>query len=237
MKSQLKLALSTFVIAFIANVATANFAKAAIIELPQLNLQQVYDFQFGVATPFAHLVSMQIGSVTLAADIAAKNPLTNKKTNIIGGISAFSWRTGMKDPMKFTFHVSEANRKRLLEILKKPAPNQVITFNYQIFAYDPDAKDFFITLKSFTFPQRGIMNRIGKDMPSMKAVSMPLKGTLQKISDQVFVVSNTPDANVKTPANYAVQVSIFPPDNKQQQIVQGLSATENKKFNWGIIEK
>jgi hypothetical protein len=174
---------------------------------------------------FAHLLGLKLGSTALAPDGSAVHPVTKKKTQIVGAITAFKWSGRPADSMELTFSMSDANFRRLENVLKQPVPTTALEFNFQIYSVDSETKEPFIRLKSFHYPFRGLLNKVGSEMLSKKAESLPLRGTLAKTAGRLSLDLNSSSSSAK--------IQVLPVGPSPQNLIVGTGSEQTRKIHWG----
>ncbi len=177
------------------------------------------------AGPFAHLVGLKIGSVALATDTTATHPLTAETISIVGAITSFQWSGRPADSMELTFVLTDANLKRMEAYLQQPAPPPEAEFNFQIYSVDAATNSAFIRLKSFHYPFRGLLNKVGSEMLSQKSESLPLRAVLSKTSGRL---SLDLDADRRS-----ARIQVLPGDPNPQNLILGSGPEQSRKIQWG----
>lgn len=219
------------------NMAGVSVVVAGAIDYPDLNVAQGFASHGAGETSFGYVTGLRIGSTDLVPDIAVKNPISKETMKVVGVMSAYGWSSELAAPMKLAFSVSQANKEILKGLQKDPLAKKPVEFNFQIFAFDPGSKQHYIALKSFTFPYRGIMNRIGSEMPSMKLASFPLRGNLENVAGKrQMTVDDARNMAVANPPNYLVRISVTPSVAKQQDVIYATSPGKATKLPWGTKE-
>ncbi|KHD88269.1 MAG: hypothetical protein OM95_08920 [Bdellovibrio sp. ArHS] len=210
---------------------------AATLEFTDLSLSQGFEFNESGRENFGHLTSLQVDSITFPADLTGVNPLSKKRSSIVGAISSYSWTTGLKAPMNLSFNLSAANVSLLRSTLKRGSVHPKVVLNFQIYAYNETTKSYYMKFKTFTFTQGGILNKIGKDMPSMKAVSLPIEGSLKKLDgNSPLKIADNPSSAVTRFKNYTVQIELSPIGTEEQNLILAENPDINKKLSWGVRE-
>lgn len=211
------------------NLLISAHALAQAVDYSNLDLIQGFYFKKTSQATLGYITDLQIGSVLFRTDTSVTNPVTNEKKNIVAPISSYKWGSLPSEPMQISFNISKANNKKLSELLKKSNAALNIEFNFQIYSFDPEKNEFYIALKSFTFPKRGIMNRIGYALPSNKLISLPIKGVIRSVAP-----AKSANTVVVNPENYEVQVVIVPTPDKEQMLVRATSSESLMKAQWGV---
>jgi hypothetical protein len=177
------------------------------------------------SSAFAHLVGLKIGGISFAADTDAVHPVNDKRSSIVGAMTAFQWSGRSTDPMDLTVVLSEANLKRLETYLKQPAPPPEIEFNFQIYLVDATTKETFIRLKSFHYPFRGLLNKVGSEMLSQKSESLPLRGVLSKINGRLALDVDS--------GSRSARIQALPSGPAPQNLILGNGPDQSRKIHWG----
>lgn len=161
--------------------AIAVSAQAASIQ-KSLDVEQGFALKPDVSSPVGCLQSLQIGSVTLAADLETKFPLAPASTaKCVAVLSSFSWGGEVADAVELVGRVSPANQALLAA---KPVGD--VTFQLAIYDYDSASKKYFAAVSSG---------------------SVDLKGTLA--ASQLTVASER-SPSPATPPNFEAKVAIKP---------------------------
>lgn len=221
--------MKTLVIAFAMMFAAAAQAETAV-QFPDLSVSQSANFKAGVETAFGHVLAFKVNGVDLLPDLNAQNPMKKQKDAAVGILSSYTWNGGLTAKMNFIFNISTKNRIKLVETLKKANPTMDVEIDYQIFAYDPEAKGFYLATKSFTMKERGVMNKKAKDLPSYKFQSLPIHGRVDKAD---LTVDANPSAQLTSPVTYAVHVTAEPGGFMQQNVIYAKSNDESEQIHWG----
>lgn len=211
------------------NLLITAYAYAQAVDYSSLDLVQGFYFKKTNHATLGYITDLQIGSTIFRSDISVINPVTNEKKNIVAPISSYKWGSLPSEPMQISLNISQANNKKLNELLKKSNAALNIEFNFQIYSFDPEKNEFYLALKSFTFPKRGIMNRIGYALPSNKLISLPIKGVIRSVAP-----AKSANTVVVNPENYEIQVVIAPPPDKVQMLVRATSSESLMKAQWGV---
>ncbi|NDD92342.1 hypothetical protein EBZ37_09680 [bacterium] len=214
--------------------ALTNEATPGALEFSQLSLPQVFYYDEKKDEAFAHLVSFKIGSLTLQQDVQAQHPLTQSPVPVVGALSAFHWGGGPTDSFEISFTVSSVNQKLLENYLRQPNASAEIELNFQIFTKSPESSEKFIRLKTFTYPFRGIMNRVGSEILSNKPKSLPVKGSIAKTNGRLaFTLASTAGTQILNPPNFSVKLSAQPRGSLKQTLIWALDPETTQKVFWG----
>jgi hypothetical protein len=96
-------------------------------------------------TPACYVTQLQIGSVTLTADLFAFDHATaTSKTAAAAFIQNYAWNTATTGPMKFNVLVSAANAQRL-KAMGVPKTTAT-TVGFSVKAFDAMKKAYFVAL-------------------------------------------------------------------------------------------
>ncbi len=174
---------------------------------------------------FAHLVGLKLGSVALTPDTAAVHPVTEQNVQTVGAITAFKWSGRPADSIELAFAMSDANFKRLENVLKQPVPPTAVEFNFQIYSVDSETRQPFIRLKSFHYPFRGLLNLVGSEMLSKKAESLPLRASLAKTAGRLSLDLDSSARSAK--------IQVLPVGPSPQNLILGIGSEQTRKIHWG----
>jgi len=163
----------------------------------ELNVVQGFNFEPDRQWPMGCLVSLQIGSTVLAADIRTKLP-TNpaQPMNCVAVLSHFNWDQAAKSPILIQGEVSTTNRSLLAPLA---ATGQDVTFTFVTFAYSKAHAPSYYTATFLS----------GGTSPSEPA---PVKGKLQYLT---VAKANNPNWEVPTPKNYHIEFWALPAASQQ----------------------
>lgn len=178
-----------------------------------LDVYQGFNFRKDKQTNIGFINSIKIGTVTLATDIVAKDPMApTTDLSVVAVISDFVWGSGTTDGLYINGQICIANKQSVAVLLFSDLSNVTVEVQLTIYEYDPLAKKYF---KSF----------------SSEAV---LKGLVEKQGDELALnTADEPSAEVQSPKNFAFSIGIKP-EPLEQSITLGFADTKNVVKQWGV---
>ena len=178
-----------------------------------LDVYQGFNFRKDKQTNIGFITSLKIGTVTLAADIVAKDPMSpTTDLSVVAVISDFVWGSGTTDGLYINGQVCIPNKQSVAVLLFSDLSNVTVEVQLTIYEYDPLAKKYF---KSF----------------SSDAV---LKGLVEKNGgDLALEAADDPSQEIQSPKNFAFTISVKPEPLSQ---TINLAVGDGKNFvkQWGI---
>ena len=206
--------------------------------ITDLSIDQGFNF---VATAqgetFGHVQSLKINGTELKEDLKVINPVNLKKESVTGVLSSFDWSKEFNKPIRLSFQVSTANQKTISWFFKKNYQNLNIEFDFKIYKKSKKSEKYFIFLKSFTYPHKGIMKLMGYKMNVLKDTSYPLKGRINKKNNLLEMSLGTmADKMVTKPENFNVSLTIYPEENLRQELVFSPTVKYSTQLYWGRSE-
>ena len=231
----------TIAVALIALVTTspaiaenADSEHAVSFDLQSMSANQVFSFNESNHDNFGHLVELKVAGVKLEQDVSAVHPVTKAKISVVGAVTSFRWNGGPADPLDFGFTISSANRSKLEARLKEAGVSGDVEFSFQIFGVDPAKNERYIRLKTFSYPFRGVMNKIGSEIESNRAVSLPLKGSMIKDGKKTLVFESVGLGAMLSVANQSAKLTVVPiAGGRPQNLIMGSAGGESLKLRWG----
>lgn len=176
---------------------------------------QGFNFQKDAQTLVGHINSLTIGEKEMAVDLAVTNPedLAGDKVKVVGVASALSWEGGYAEPIFFSCQVSNANKKELVILAHSDLSNTSIKFQFTIYDYDPDEKQYYKAFHSNETDMEGLVLKSGGDL------SIRIDG------DQSM--------EVVSPKNFTLDLGVMPED-KEQEIHFAVSVSDKLVKRWGV---
>ncbi len=187
--------------------------------MPQIrkvcDVHQGYNYKKDKQTTVGYVTALNVGGTDLAADQKTPTDPTKPGSNlaVVAVLSDVLWELGVTDAVYFNGQISTANRQTVLGLIFGTMVNIQVTFDFDIYEYDPLEKKYF---KVFT---------------SAGAV---MNGLLEKRGDDLNVtVADDPSTEVQSPENYAFSIGIKPqPTAQSLTIATGASKSIVKP--WGL---
>ncbi|MEY3808286.1 MAG: hypothetical protein RI893_1262 [Pseudomonadota bacterium] len=169
------------------------------------SIRQGFNFEKDQQYLVGHLVSMTIGSVTLAVDQTLTIPTTafttggdtavTAGTAVVAVISSISWQGGYADPLYISCQLSNQNQKAVSVMLHTNLLDNTVVFQFNIYAYDAHAKVYYLAFHSNATDVNGLIYKQAGDL----SLSMdPL-----------------PHHEVVSPMNFQMQIGIMPQPSAQ----------------------
>lgn len=185
------------------------------------SVRQGLNFEKDQQVLVGHLVSMSVGGQALEADMALTIPTATfssgdavtESTSVVGVVADISWQGGYADPLHFTVHVSTENQKLIAIKTHTNLLDNDVVFQFNIWAYDPVAKVYYLAFHSNETDMNGLILKEGGNL------------ALQ-ISPEASTI-------VKSPLNYEMYIGIMPQETAQ---VLNLAVSNTDKFvkTWGV---
>lgn len=185
--------------------------------MPQFNrsldVYQGFNFRKDKQTNIGFINSLKIGTVTLATDITAKDPLApTTDLTVVSVMSDFTWGLGVTDSLSLSGQIGIANKQSVATLLLSDLSNVTVEVQLTIYEYDPLAKKYF---KSF-------------------CTDAVLKGIVEKEGgDLSLIAADDPSQEVQSPKNFAFSISVKP-EPLSQSITLATGDTKNVVKQWGI---
>ena len=172
-----------------------------------------YNFKQDVQDRIGHLTGLKIGETTFDADQTVKNPVDVADVKVVLVMSDFFWEGGAAEPINISGQMSATNKQKMVQMLHGDMNQTELTFDFNVYEYDPVAKKFFKCVHSNDTDLKALINK---------------QGTQLMVS-----VSDTADTQVVEPENYAFQFGAMP--QREEQDVH-LAVSETAKFvkKWGV---
>jgi hypothetical protein len=189
----------------------AQFARS-------LDIYQGFNFKKDKQAPVGFITTLTIGDgESFPADQETiKDPMSPGEDHepVVGVMNHFLWETGTTDAFYMSAQVSVANKQHLAQLLFGTWTHVEVTFNLEIYEYDPLKKVYFKSLWSDEELQ-GVLEKNGEDLN--------------------LSVADNPSSEVQSPKNYTLQMGIKPaPVEQSINMASGSGQTVVKK--WGVTE-
>lgn len=175
---------------------------------------QGYDYKKDKQTTVGYVTALDVGGTTFARDQTATDPTSpGSKVAVVAVLSDVLWELGVTDAIYFTGQISTPNKQAVLGLIMESMVNIQVTFNFDVYEYDPREKRYF---KVFT---------------SAGAV---MTGVLERRDDDVHItLADEPSMEVRSPENYAFSIGIKPLPTAQSLTV-GIGASKSIVKPWGL---
>lgn len=178
-----------------------------------LDVYQGFNFRKDKQTNIGFINSLKIGTVTLAADITAKDPMApTTDVTVVSVMSDFDWGLGVTDALILSGQIGIINKQNVATMLISDLSNVTVEVQFTIYEYDPIAKKYFKSC-------------------CQDAV---LKGLVEKNGgDLVLGCADDPSQEVQSPKNFAFTIAVKP-EPLSQTITLATADTKNVVKQWGI---
>lgn len=178
-----------------------------------LDVYQGFNFRKDKQTNIGFVNSLKIGTVTLAADITAKDPMApTTDLTVVSVMSDFQWGLGVTDSLIISGQICIPNKQSIATLLLSDLSNVLVEVQFTIYEYDPLQKQYF---KSF----------------SSEAV---LKGLVEKEGGELaLMAADDPSQEVQSPKNFAFSVAVKP-EPLSQSVTLATGVSKNVVKQWGI---
>jgi hypothetical protein len=181
------------------------------------SIEQGFGFKKDVQVMIGHLTAMTIGTDVLEADMTMTLPTDlSNNTKVVGVMSNISWGGGYADPIYIDANVSTNNQVALLVMKHSTLKETSLTFQFNIYAYDPVAETYYLCCSSN-----------GTSEVKMKGLIM------KEGSDLVLDISEVNNVRPSSPLNYPFTIGIMPQESAQ---VLNFAMSVSKKLvkTWGV---
>ena len=179
-----------------------------------LDVYQGFNFRKDKQTNIGFINSLKIGTVTLAADITAKDPMApTTDVTVVAVMSDFIWGLGVTDSLSLNGQICLPNKQSIGGLLLSDLSNVAVEVQLTIYEYDALQKKYF---KSF-------------------CSDAVLKGLVEKDGggDLALGCADDPSQEIQSPKNFAFTISVKPEPLSQ---TINLAVGDGKNFvkQWGI---
>jgi hypothetical protein len=159
------------------------------------------------------LNKLTVGEIEFQEDLELMEPIDEGKINVVGAISSLSWAAGYSEPFMINFYVSVNNKNELATLLHTDMKSIEVLFDFDIFDYDPDTREFYKSIHSNDMEMKGLLQ---------------VEGTQRNL-----YLDDHPGAEVEQPRNYGINIGIVP-EAEAQEIHLAVSSTMKFVKQWGI---
>lgn len=173
--------------------------------MPQIrkvcDVYQGYNYKKDKQTTVGFVTAMNIGGTDLKADQTTCKDPTNP-SNSFGAVAVLSdvlWELGVTDAVYFSGQVSTANKQTILGLIYDTMVNVLVTFDFDVYEYDPLAKKYFKVFTAAGTTMNGILEKRGEDLN--------------------LTVADEVSTQVQSPENYAFSIGIKPQPSAQSLTV------------------
>lgn len=177
------------------------------------SIRQGYNFEKDRQVLVGHLVSISIGGQALTADTTLTIPTDYSTAAVVGVISGISWQGGYADPVNIACNISNENQKAVAVMTHTDLSNNVVVFQFNIYAYDQNAMVYYLAFTSNSTNMNGLVYKTGGEL------------SLQ--------ISPDPDNEVVSPLNYPMYIGIMPQQSAQTLNI-AVSNTDKFVKTWGV---
>ncbi|RNC77316.1 hypothetical protein DA717_10940 [Piscirickettsiaceae bacterium NZ-RLO2] len=178
------------------------------------NLLQGFNFNRNNQNRIMHVKSLTIGTITLSPDFEVIDPTTGDKSSVVGVGSYLGWRQQKTSPLFMGFYSSHTNTADLSSYVSNSMDNTSVSFEVEMFEYDPNAKQYF---KAFHCDAQSMKGEILCDSRGK------LAGFINKESSKL----------VQSPLNYQINFG-FSPAPEEQLFITQTSNTIKVCNAWGV---
>ncbi|QGP56047.1 hypothetical protein PsalMR5_03523 [Piscirickettsia salmonis] len=178
------------------------------------NLLQGFNFNRNNQSRIMYVKSLIIGTVMLNPDFDVIDPTTGDKSVVVGVGGYLGWRQQKTSPLFMRFYASHTNTADLSSYVGHNMDNTSVSFEVEIFEYDPNAKQYF---KAFHCDAQAMKGEILCDSQGK------LAGFIEK----------EPSKLVQSPLNYQVNFG-FSPAAEEQLFITQTSNTIKVCNSWGV---
>lgn len=187
------------------------------------SIRQGFNFEKDQQFLVGHLVSITIGTQKLDIDQTLTVPTesfasggeadTTKGKAVTAVISTISWEGGYADPVYISCQLSNENQKKVSVMLHTNLLDNTIVFKFNIYAYDPIAKKYYLAFHTGDTDMKGLIYKTGGDLS--------------------LTMDPDPHGEVVSPMNYQMNIGIMPQPEAQ---VLKLAVSDTDKFakTWGV---
>ncbi|MGJ3494683.1 hypothetical protein ACR9PT_08895 [Piscirickettsia salmonis] len=182
--------------------------------LSYCNLQQGFNFNRNNQSRIMHVKSLTIGTVALNPDFEVIDPTTGNKSPVVGVGSYLGWYQQKTSPLFMRLYSSHTNTADLSSYVSHSMDNTSVSFEVELFEYDPNAKKYF---KAFHCDAQAMQGEILCDSRGK------LAGSIEK----------EPSPLVQSPLNYQINFG-FSPAPEEQLFITQTSNTIKVCNAWGV---
>jgi len=178
------------------------------------NVKQGFDFNKMKSDHFGFITALNVNAKDVTVDLTCKDP-TNPTSDlkVVSVLSDVSWNTGTTDAVYFNGVISAPNRQNLALLSYNELTDVTVTFQFDIYEYDPVAKKYFKCLTCNGTTMNGLLEKNGNDL------------TLHCDDD--------PSTEVQSPINYRFSIGIKPQPT-QQSLTIATGDQNNLVKQWGV---
>jgi hypothetical protein len=185
------------------------------------SIHQAYMFEKDSQVLVGHLTKLVIGStspITFALDTELTVATDLSKAKIVGPMSNISWNGGYADPVYIDANVSVPNQQSATLLTHTDLSDTTVVFQFNVYAYDPVAKKYYIAFSS----------NPGGSATDMNGLIMKQGGSL------AFSIDSDQDMEVASPKNFRMSIGIMPQETAAQALQVAVSNTANFAKQWGV---
>jgi hypothetical protein len=178
------------------------------------DIKQGFDYKKDRHTHFGFITAININGTDLTVDLTCKDP-TNPTSDlkVVAVLSEVSWATGTTDALSFAGVMSAPNRQAQALMLYNSLTNVTVTFQFDIYEYDPVATKFFKCLTCNGTTMNGLLEKNGSELN--------------------MSVADDPATEVQSPINYHFHIGIKP-NPTQQSLTIATADQKNLVKQWGV---
>jgi hypothetical protein len=181
----------------------------------ECSVSQGFNFEKDVQILVGHINKLKVSTKDLAVDLEVTDPeaVAGDKVKVVGVASSLYWAGGFADPIQFSCHVSNANKKTIQVLSHSEMSDTTAQFDFTIYDYDPDEKKYY---KAF------------------HTNAVLLKGLVEKAGGRLSIeIDSQQSEEVISPKNFTLNLGIMPEDLKQETHM-AMSVTDKLVKEWGV---
>ena len=180
-----------------------------------LDVNQGFNFKKDKNTSIGYITKISISNTSLSPDIQILN-VQNEAKNVVAVLNNVSWETGPTDTLYFSGQISLHNKQTIQSLILVSITNEEVTFEFEIYEYDPLSKKYYLNFHSNTTTLNGLLEKNGEDVN--------------------LTVADEPSYEIQTPKNYTFSIGIKP--QAQAQIVHiAPNIQKNIVKSWGLTDE
>jgi hypothetical protein len=179
------------------------------------DLHQGFNFVQDMQSAIGYITALNVGGTAFAADFTTLTDPLNP-SNAVAAVAVLGdvqWNVAPSEPVYFSGQISGANRQAVRTVLFTDLTNLKVTFQFDVYEYDPVAAKYFKSFTSAGTTMNGLLEKNGANL-NIKA-------------------DNLPASEVTSPQNYTFNIGIKPQPSKQSMTVS-TADQKNQVKTWGI---
>jgi hypothetical protein len=179
------------------------------------DVYQGYNYKKDKQTTVGYITALNLGGTDLKADQTTCKDPTNPSNNlaVVVVLSDVLWQLGPTDAVYFSGQISTANKQTTLGLIYNTMTSVLVTFQFDVYEYDPLAKKYFKCFTCSGTTMNGIFEKNGEDLN--------------------LTVADDASTQVQSPENYAFSIGIKPQPSAQTLTI-ATGDQQNIAKPWGI---